>query len=43
MVEQLFKDAKVKHKRDSSRGKSYSIIEDATEEFIRWDNMPWEH
>lgn len=42
LVEGLFKDAKVKSKRTSSRGQSYSIIDDAIEEFVAWHNRPWE-
>jgi hypothetical protein len=42
MVEKLFRDAKVKSKRTSSRGQSYSIIDDAIAEFVAWHNMPWE-
>ncbi len=42
LVERLFKDAKVKYKRTSSRGQSYSIIDGAIEEFVAWDSMPWE-
>ncbi|MHC4444662.1 MAG: hypothetical protein ACYTA5_18860 [Planctomycetota bacterium] len=38
----LFKDAKVKHERVSSRGESYSIIWEAIIEFCRWYNYPWE-
>lgn len=42
LLERLFKDAKVKYKRTSSRGQSYSIIDDAIEEFAAWHNMRWE-
>ncbi len=42
IVDQLFKDAKVKHKRTSARGEDYSIAEDALEEYVRWSDMPWE-
>lgn len=42
VVDQLFKDAKVKYKRTSARGEEYSIAESIYEEFIRWYNMPWE-
>jgi hypothetical protein len=42
LVAQLFKDAKVKHGRVSSRGESYSVAESAVEEFIHWFDMPWE-
>jgi hypothetical protein len=42
IVDRLFKDAKVKHKRTSARGEDYSIAEDALEEHVRWFDMPWE-
>ena len=42
LVAQLFKDAQVKHQRESSRGVQYSIAEDAIIEFIHWYDMPWE-
>jgi len=42
MLTQLFKDAKVKHERVSSRGERYSILWEATIEFCRWHNRPWE-
>jgi len=39
---QLFGDAGVQYVRTSSRGQSYSIIEDAFEQFMHWFDMPWE-
>jgi hypothetical protein len=42
IVDQLFKDAKVKHKRTSARGEGYSIAESALEEYVSWFDMPWE-
>ncbi len=42
VVDQLFKDAKVKHKRTSARGIDYSIAESALEEYLSWFDMPWE-
>jgi hypothetical protein len=42
IVDQLFKDAKVRHKRTSARGEDYSIAEGALEEYVRWFDMPWE-
>ncbi len=42
MLTQLFKDAKVKYERVSSRGEQYSILWEATIEFCRWHNHPWE-
>ena len=43
IVEQLFKDSRVRSKRVSSRGDGYSIAESAIHEFRHWDDMPWEH
>jgi hypothetical protein len=42
VVDQLFKDAKVRHKRTSTRGVDYSIAESALEEYVSWFDMPWE-
>jgi hypothetical protein len=42
VVTKLFKDAQVGFQRTSSRGVSYSIADDAYEEFLHWDLMPWE-
>jgi hypothetical protein len=42
IVENLFKDAGVEYNRQSRRGESYSIAEEAVNEFLRWENMPWE-
>ena len=38
----LLKDARVKANRTSARGTRYSVIEEAINEFVRWDLMPWE-
>ncbi len=42
MLTRLFKDAKVRYERVSSRGERYSILWEATIEFCRWHNYPWE-
>ena len=42
MLTRLFKDAKVKYERVSSRGERYSILWEATIESCRWHNYPWE-
>lgn len=42
LVETLFKDAGVRHKRVNSRGQGYSIAETAAYDFMSWENMPWE-
>ena len=41
-VVQLFKDAKVRFELTSARGTTYSLAEEAYEEFIHWYDMPWE-
>ena len=42
LMQQLFKDAKVKSARTSAKGIPYSIAEDAIQEYVRWEDMPWE-
>jgi hypothetical protein len=42
ITEQLFKDAGVRFKRVNSKGKGYSIAEEAVYEFLNWEAMPWE-
>ena len=42
VVTRLFKEAGVGFQRTSSRGVSYSIADDAYEEYLHWDLMPWE-
>jgi len=42
LIETLFKDAGVKWKRTNARGQGYSIAEEALNQFLRWDFMPWE-
>lgn len=41
-IQQLFRDARVRSMRNSTKGASYSIAEDAVQEFVRWEDMPWE-
>lgn len=41
-VAQLFKDAGVSFERVSARGSRYSLAEEAYEEFLHWEDMPWE-
>jgi len=38
----IFKDARVKADRQTAQGIGYSIIEEAIQEFVRWEYMPWE-
>ena len=42
ILARLFRDAGVEPDRVSRRGDAYSIIETAIEEFVSWENMPWE-
>lgn len=42
LLKQLFDDAGVKSTRSSVKGMPYSIVEDAIEEYVRWEDMPWE-
>ena len=42
IVDQIFNDAGVRHKRTSARGEDYSIAESALEEYVSWFDMPWE-
>jgi hypothetical protein len=38
----MFRDAGVNFRRVNRRGDPYSIAEDAANEFMRWEDMPWE-
>jgi ribosomal protein L22 len=42
VTEQLFRDAGVRFKRVNSKGKGYSIAEEAVDQFLNWEAMPWE-
>jgi len=42
LIKQLFDDAGVKASRTNAKGMPYSIAEDAIEEYVRWEDMPWE-
>jgi hypothetical protein len=42
VVTKLFKDAAVDFQRMSSRGISYSIADNAYEEYWHWSDRPWE-
>jgi hypothetical protein len=41
-VHQLFRDAGVRAMRHSRGGASYSVVDASLQEFMRWDEMPWE-
>jgi hypothetical protein len=42
LLKRLFRDAKVPAGRVSARGDRYSIIDGALQEFVAWENLPWE-
>ncbi len=42
LAEELFRDAGVSFKRANRRGQGYSIAEDAVQQFLHWEDMPWE-
>ncbi len=42
VVIKLFKDAGVGFQRTSSRGITYSIADDAYEEYLHWSDRRWE-
>lgn len=42
LAEELFRDAGVSSKRANQRGQGYSIAEDAAQQFLHWEDMPWE-
>jgi hypothetical protein len=42
VVQRLFKDAGVTFDRVSKRGESYSIADEAYNEFFSWYNYPWD-
>jgi hypothetical protein len=42
ITEQVFKDAQVGFRRVNRKGSGYSIAEEAVNEFLNWDAMPWE-
>jgi hypothetical protein len=42
IVERLLEDSRVRYKRTSSRGESYSVAEEAIREYLNWYNMLWE-
>jgi len=42
VTEKLFEDAGVRFKRVNSKGKGYSIAEEAVYQCLNWESMPWE-
>lgn len=42
LIDKLCQEAGMRNLRESSRGESYSIVENAIAEYAGWYNMPWE-
>ncbi len=42
IVESFFREAKVPYEKRNSRGQGYSIAEAVVQEFLHWEDMPWE-
>ena len=42
MIDELCREAGMRNLRESARGESYSIAENAIAEYAAWYNMPWE-
>ncbi len=42
LAEELFRDAGVSSKRANRRGQGYSIAEEAAQQLLLWEDMPWE-
>ncbi len=42
VLTRLFRDAKVPAGRVNAHGDRYSIIDSALQEFVAWENMPWQ-
>lgn len=42
VLKKLFRDAGVSPNRVNARGDAYSIIDTAIQEFVGWEDMPWE-
>jgi len=42
LAEELFRDAGVNFRRTNRQGQGYSIAEDAVQQYLHWDDMPWE-
>lgn len=41
-TEKLFEDAGARFGRANRKGDAYSIAEEAVQQFLHWDEMPWE-
>jgi len=42
IIDELCREAGMRNLRESTRGESYSIAENAIAEYAAWYNMPWE-
>jgi glutathione S-transferase len=42
LIDEICREAGLRNLRESARGDSYSIAENAIAEYVSWYNMPWE-
>ena len=42
LIDELCREAGMRNQRESARGESYSLAENAIVEYTAWYNMPWE-
>jgi hypothetical protein len=42
LIDEICREASLRNLRQSARGDSYSIAENAIAEYVSWYNMPWE-
>jgi len=42
LIDEMCREAGLRNRRESARGESYSIAENAIAEYIAWYHMPWE-
>ena len=42
LIDEMCREAGLRNRRESARGESYSIAENAIAEYTAWYHMPWE-
>jgi len=42
LIDEMCREAGLRNRRESARGESYGIAENAIAEYIAWYHMPWE-
>ena len=42
LLDEMCREAGLRNRRESARGESYSIAENAIAEYTAWYHMPWE-